>query len=370
MKLIKNLALDGSKVLPVAAVTLAIAAIAFPVIYPSKPNPSLRQTTGNVKEIQVLSSASEQGAFNPMSTGAQGLKSGGELSTPGNKDQNLAQSTNMSGPDSSMQSAHEILSSEQSNSGGKQQISLGETEHSSESTSVDGHSTQSGNKNATTTESPQTTGDLSNGHVMSLDTGQPPKQLDKTVDTPIETGTGVEKQTGQERNSVSPGKEVQPEDGKSGISCYELGPISTDLQRIGVEGDLRSYGIIAMVKFKKVDKNLGYWVYLPPQRSLVLARLKVEEVKLKGLKDVNVLIKQKPKFAISLGIFSDKRNANRRLLKAQSLGLDAKLEHRSTVEKQMWLIFDVEKGNDLSETQWTGIIEKNKPIQLISTKCH
>ncbi|MDX1810960.1 MAG: SPOR domain-containing protein [Gammaproteobacteria bacterium] len=161
------------------------------------------------------------------------------------------------------------------------------------------------------------------------------------------------------------------EEGDGGLSriCYEVGPIKSDAQKNELESLFRAEGMLTSITFKNIRESLGHWVYIPPLRSLALARLKAEEVKLKGIKDVNILIKQKPKYAISLGIFNDPKNANRRLLKAQSLGLNAKLEERFTEENQMWMVLDVSTHLDLSEEEWSKIIKEHKPVELKAINC-
>jgi len=151
--------------------------------------------------------------------------------------------------------------------------------------------------------------------------------------------------------------------------CYQLGPFleEEDVERVkhkvaGYEFDIR----------RKVDREkriAGYWVYLDPERSRALGRLKVEEVKLKGLSDVVLLTQNNPRYAISLGFFKDKAFAGRRLLKAQSLGLDAKMDVRYKNQDYQWLLIQTSVKNDLSQKEWLKVLRGYQNIQLKTINC-
>lgn len=151
--------------------------------------------------------------------------------------------------------------------------------------------------------------------------------------------------------------------------CYEIGPVIDDAQKNKLESIFRGRGINSSLVFHNVKRELGYWVFLPPLRSLALARLKVEEIKLKGIKDVNVLINHEPKLAISLGIFNEQKNANKRLLKVQSLGFEAKMDIRAIEENQLWLSLESSRERDFTEQEWTSLLQEHNPIELKSINC-
>lgn len=151
--------------------------------------------------------------------------------------------------------------------------------------------------------------------------------------------------------------------------CYEFGPLKDDKQKAELESQFQLRGMLTSLKLDTVQKDLGYWVFLPPVRSQALGRLKVEEIKLKGIKDVNLLVAHEPKLAISLGMFKNEKNANKRMLHAQSIGLDARIDIRHVEQNEMWIALETRRENDLSEEEWMKLMQQYSPIELKTTVC-
>lgn len=153
-------------------------------------------------------------------------------------------------------------------------------------------------------------------------------------------------------------------------TCYELGPFVDKEEARSVQRQLEKYDFHIQYKSGVKKEIIGYWVFLPPERSRALGRLKVEEVKLKGLTDVMLLTNNSPKLAISLGLFKDKMFANKRLLKAQSLGLDAKMEIRYKDQDNQWLLIETTQKQDLPQDEWLNILHGLQNIELKTVNCH
>jgi len=151
--------------------------------------------------------------------------------------------------------------------------------------------------------------------------------------------------------------------------CYELGPADTKPETAYFEETLAGYGISTLLENRPIQKVVGHWVFIPPLRSKALGRLKLEEIKLKGIKDIVLLTKNEPKFAISLGVFNDKKYANRRLLKIQSLGFDAQIGVRHKTIDQYWVLIKTNIKNDLDEMSWSTLIQDYSHIELKSVDC-
>lgn len=153
------------------------------------------------------------------------------------------------------------------------------------------------------------------------------------------------------------------------MMCYELGPFTEKEYVSAVKHHLVSRKIDVFRKTDTEKEKIGYWVFLDPERSRALGRLKVEEVKLLGLNDVVLLTQNNPRYAISLGFFKDKGFANRRLLKAQSLGLAAKMGERYKYEDYQWLILKTDSKNDLTQHEWSNILQEYENIELKTVNC-
>ncbi len=155
----------------------------------------------------------------------------------------------------------------------------------------------------------------------------------------------------------------------AGPVCYEVGPVINAAKKTELENFFHALDVDIRSTSRSVEKDAGYWVYLPPRRSVAIGRLLVEEIKLKGLDDVGLLIRHEPKLAISFGVFKQKNNAHRRLLKAQSLGFDARMEKRRVAEDQVWLLLTSQAGDVLSEQERSNFLQQHAPIELKTIIC-
>lgn len=164
-------------------------------------------------------------------------------------------------------------------------------------------------------------------------------------------------------------KLVEEANRKLNAICYELGGFLEEDNIQEVEHILQKHQMYTERKTNQEKEIIGYWVYLEPERSRALGRLKVEEIKLKGLTDVVLLTHNNPRYAISLGFFKSKGFANKRLLKAQSLGLDAKMAARYKNQDYQWLVVKTNTENDLSQQQWLNILHDYENIELKTVDC-
>lgn len=153
------------------------------------------------------------------------------------------------------------------------------------------------------------------------------------------------------------------------MMCYELGPFIEKENIDAIQHQLTKHEFGVQRKTDTEKEVTGYWVYLDPERSRALGRLKVEEIKLKGLKDVVLLTQNNPRYAISLGFFKAKEFAHKRLLRAQSLGLNAKMDIRYKNQDYQWLLVEVAENNDMSQQEWLKILHDYKNIELKTVNC-
>jgi len=155
----------------------------------------------------------------------------------------------------------------------------------------------------------------------------------------------------------------------SNFVCYEIGPFSSNEMRLQLELNLAAKGLYSSLILSSTRDSVGYWVYLAPLRSKALGRLKVEELKLKGIQDVTLLTEDEPKYAISLGMFKDQRLANEKLLRVQSKGFKALLETRFKNREHMWLNVEASHDRDLSDGEWSELLSKYSTLELRSVDC-
>ena len=177
--------------------------------------------------------------------------------------------------------------------------------------------------------------------------------------------------------SMAPGNQMQekaivPSDSSSAqvmMVCYKSGPFTSRSAARKMNKAVAKLGVKASIKKKLKREKLGFWVYLKPERSLALSRLKAEEIKTKGIKDVAVVIKSKPKYAISLGVFKIKQTAEARKIKAESLGFKPLLTTRYNSKTQRWVEIQMAADQEPSEEQWRSLLKGKKGIEIKPMEC-
>ena len=153
------------------------------------------------------------------------------------------------------------------------------------------------------------------------------------------------------------------------LICYEIGPLVTEETEEFLKKMLMPKGMALEINTVKQQEKIGYWVFIPPLRSKALGRLKVEEIKLKGVKDVVLLTRNEPRYSISLGIFNDEKFAIQRLLKIQALGFDAQQEVRYKSLDEKWMFIEVAEKDDIKPEEWEDLLVNYQPIKFRSQEC-
>ena len=161
----------------------------------------------------------------------------------------------------------------------------------------------------------------------------------------------------------------QPHSTAMAMVCYQSGPFVSRAAAKKMQKAATGLHLKTNIKKQLKKEKLGFWVYLKPERSLSLSRLKAEEVKAKGIQDVAVVIKSKPKYAISLGVFKNKKTAEARKIKAEALGFKPLLTTRYNSETQYWVQMQMSQDKEPNEEQWRGLIKGKKGIEIKPMEC-
>ncbi len=153
------------------------------------------------------------------------------------------------------------------------------------------------------------------------------------------------------------------------LVCYEIGPFLKMDALEDASAMIAERAYVKTVDDRSTKEALGYWVYLPPARSRALSRLKVEELKVKGIKDVVLMRKSEPVNSVSLGLFAKKHVAERRVDQIEKIGYKPKMEMRYKVNADIWLRASLHKGKDFTELEWQNLIKQFNNITVISGSC-
>lgn len=121
--------------------------------------------------------------------------------------------------------------------------------------------------------------------------------------------------------------------------CKSIGPFQT-------QSDLRAAmsaltPLTRRIQFRetKVTQSRGYWVYLSAFATREQALAAARQLSAKGVRDYYVVTAGDQQNTVSLGLFREQANAQRRYAEVTSLGIPAQLTERSEETPQYWIDF-------------------------------
>lgn len=146
--------------------------------------------------------------------------------------------------------------------------------------------------------------------------------------------------------------------------CQTLGPFLKKHDVTAVFALLSRNGYVLKVRDGDAREPAGYWVYLPAMEANEARRI-VADLDAHGMKDYYI---GKQNY-ISLGIFSGKDKAERRLMEVKRLGYDAILDQRFRTRDVYWL--DVGEGGTplLGTDIWEQIQAEHADVRAQRVSC-
>ena len=152
-------------------------------------------------------------------------------------------------------------------------------------------------------------------------------------------------------------------------ACFTMGPFESLEQTKPISETLEGYGALTYTQKKKENVSSGYWVYLPAFSSWKEARAQVDELEKKGMLDIFIMGRGKMKNAVSLGLFSNRNAADRRMGDLKKLGVNPKVEIQYMTNDQYWIDIDVEKGKKDVVANINSIADSLTLLQLKKRDC-
>lgn len=147
--------------------------------------------------------------------------------------------------------------------------------------------------------------------------------------------------------------------------CFRVGPLRSDGDTDQLMKELSEVELNSVIASHDKGVVLGYWVYLEPERSRALARLKIEELKTKGITDIALVTKSEPKYAISLGVYRSKLTAQKRQDFVRKMGYPAQLKLRYKKKPEIWLMVEGTTKTQPTKDGWKVLL---KPYEGVSYK--
>jgi cell division protein FtsN len=119
--------------------------------------------------------------------------------------------------------------------------------------------------------------------------------------------------------------------------CERIGAFTEESEAASMRARLGSLTSAAEVKAVEELQLRGYWVYLAQSADRESALKRARQLSAAGIKDYYVVTEGTNENTISLGMFRDAINADKRIAQLTALGFDAKRIERGDKERRYWV---------------------------------
>lgn len=173
---------------------------------------------------------------------------------------------------------------------------------------------------------------------------------------------------GEAELQAAPVLEAEPDSPPEPLSatprCLSVGPFQSPADMRRAAATLQPVAGKLQFRETRSAQLRGYRVYLPalPTRDAALAH--VRELAARGLTDYYVVTAGDEQNTISLGLFRDLGNAERRRDQVRALGVEPRLEPRSEETSQWWLDVSVAEDYD-----WREALREHPDVDAIDVDC-
>lgn len=161
---------------------------------------------------------------------------------------------------------------------------------------------------------------------------------------------------------------AQPLDNLSGPLCYTLGPFKEQQLAQQAASQFRQNNIEITSRSSVEKEYMGMMVYIDGHQSRDQAVQTADSLKSKGVRDYIIVNEPGKTNILSLGVFSLKKNAERRKQRIADLGYQVDTEPRYRNRRIYWLDYSEPENDGLGEL--VGRLKKDLGISRISRQCN
>ena len=131
--------------------------------------------------------------------------------------------------------------------------------------------------------------------------------------------------------------------------CYSLGPFRSTGELAKVRTRLLEVSTQVRERETQALIDRGYWLYMPPYKSAAEAMQALALLRALGQEDIAVIYNGEWTNALSLGYFSQRINAQKRIDELEGKGYSPQMEVRHDSEPRYWLDYEQDAGAKLIE---------------------
>jgi len=181
-------------------------------------------------------------------------------------------------------------------------------------------------------------------------------QLAKAVTEPKEKSG---QQARVEKPVLSPRPEAQ--------SCITIGPFSLVSDVSQAAGYFIDQDVSAQQRAAAAKRRAGFWVYIPPQKSLQEAREVLHYLQANDIDDALIIAEGSKENSISVGVYANENKAERRKKVIDAIGYTVNIEPLYRTQPQYWLDLELWTADELPIQQWNKI---NNRFPSVSQEKH
>lgn len=159
----------------------------------------------------------------------------------------------------------------------------------------------------------------------------------------------------------------EPIEPAADADCIEIGPFQTQSDLRQAETALAAIGQPVATREAVERRFRGYWVYLPASASRDRALVTARELAAAGIRDYYVVTAGDRENTISLGLFRDRANAERRQGEMQTRGYQAEMNERVEEQRVYWLT--LAQTAAVPAADWRGLVAAPNELQANPADC-
>ncbi|HEY9511005.1 MAG TPA: SPOR domain-containing protein [Rhodanobacter sp.] len=150
----------------------------------------------------------------------------------------------------------------------------------------------------------------------------------------------------------------------SGLRCLALGPFTTPQDMRNARQLLAAQTTRTRARQELVTRSSSWWVYLPAAATRAQALASARQLASRHISDYFVVSSGDRPNSVSLGVFRDPANANRRRDEVVAAGFPARLEERVERTPEYWVDMVVAAG---TRVDWGAV--STRAIRAHSVGC-
>ena len=145
-------------------------------------------------------------------------------------------------------------------------------------------------------------------------------------------------------------KNNKPKANSEVLYCGEFGPLRSRNMAEGYRRSLlRGKTGDAIVEKRSGKENVGYWTMIPEMPDVATAEAMYKKLQKAGLKDLWLMRKGEHKNAISLGLYTERRYAQRHANNIKKMGFAPVVVPKQKKTRVYWVSFSGVKKQDLAK---------------------